>query len=573
MKTRTSILLLSLVTLFSSNLQSQNFTIVNTGEIYNDSLALGSAWGDFDNDGYPDLFATNRQLYHNNGDGTFTKITTGDVIENGDGIAGTFGDYDNDGFLDLYTASPAGVGGKLYHNNGDGSFSQILEEPFLSDTSDYQGCSWVDIENDGDLDLYVVAGGNVGYADNYLYINNGDGSFMRDSTNLITQDSSGTVNCVWADINNDGFQDLHIANTGPSIEESTNRLYLNNTDGTFTLLSDGAIAEENNLSVGNSWGDYNNDGFQDLFVANIDTNKLYQNNGDNTFTSVNAGELTSEDFFSIGSSWEDYDNDGDLDLLIANAFSSNSLFLNNADGTFTRQNDEVFANHGAFGCSAADWDKDGDMDILFTRTDNNNHIPYLNNGNSNNWINIHCVGVISNTTAIGAKVWVKATINGVEVWQVRDISGQTGVLGQSNHNAHFGLGPDGTIDSIKVEWPSGLVQGISEIPENMHIEIIEDINLNIGASPYNSVVTEFKVFPNPVDVAATIQFDLARPATVNLSLLNASGRTINIIDKANHFEGENITTFNTSHLPVGIYFCQLQIDNTYTLTKKMIIQR
>ena len=117
---------------------AQIFTALTDSEIHKDSLGLGSTWGDFDNDGDQDLFISGALLYLNNGDGTFTKVTEGDITDNGFGIGGTTGDYDNDGFLDIYTASPAGEFGKLYRNNGDGTFDQALIEPFISDSSDYQ---------------------------------------------------------------------------------------------------------------------------------------------------------------------------------------------------------------------------------------------------------------------------------------------------------------------------------------------------------------------------------------------------------------------------------------------------
>lgn len=560
--------------LFTWNLEAQIFTAITEGEIYNDSLALGSAWGDFDNDGYPDLFASRNQLYFNNGDGTFTKITNGDVVENGSGIGGTVGDYDNDGYLDIYTASIQNLGGKLFHNNGNGTFDQVLEEPFLSDTSDFQASSWVDIENDGDLDLFVTAGGNVGFKDNYLYINNSDGTFSRDTTNLITQDSSSSVNCSWSDFNNDGYVDLFIANGAPGVDSLVNLLYVNNGDGSFTQLMDEAISKDHFFSLGSSWGDYNNDGFMDLFVTNNENkNKLYKNNGDNTFTHINDEELADEELLSTGSSWGDFDNDGDLDLLVTNFSSSNSLYENKGNDIFTKVTGETLSEHGAIGCSSADWDKDGDLDVLFTRTNNGNHAPYLNNGNSNNWINIHCTGVLSNTSAIGTKVWVKATINGNPVWQVREISGQTGVLGQNSLNAHFGLGPDGIIDSIKIHWPSGIVQSVSDVTVNSHIEIIEDINTGVQGFIIDSIIDEFVVYPSPVDDIATVQFELKKPANIDLSIVDLSGSTILNLKNERYFEGLNTVSLQSKSLPNGIYNCRLIVDKNFILNRRVVIQK
>lgn len=195
----------------------------------------------------------------------------------------------------------------------------------------------------------------------------------------------------------------------------------------------------------------------------------------------------------------------------------------------------------------------------------------MNNGNSNNWLNIHCTGVISNTSAIGAKVWVRAMINGIETWQVREISGQTGVLGQSSLHAHFGFGAGGTPDSLRIEWPSGIVQGFSNVPVNMHLDIVEDISLNAN---HSAVVTlpELKIFPNPVTAEATVEFELNQSAEVDLQILNASGRMIQSFGSANYPAGKNTIQINMENIPAGIYFCRLQIDQRLSFMKRIVVQ-
>ncbi len=563
--------LLLLCSLAFSNLSAQIFTTVTSGEIYNDSTALGGAWGDFNRDGHLDFFASLGQLYLNNTDGTFTKTISGDIVDNGVGIGATAGDYDNDGDIDIYTASPAS-GAKLFRNNGDGSFEQVLEEPFVSDSSDYQASSWVDIEQDGDLDLFVTSGGNMGFSDNILYINN-DGNFTRDNSRVITQDSSGSVNCSWADFNNDGHVDLFIANAAPGRDSIANHLYLNNGDGSFTRLLEGPVVEDQSPCLGSSWGDYNNDGFQDLFVSSTEANQLYRNNGDNTFTYIDAGELVTEVELSSGSTWGDFDNDGDLDLLVASISSSNFLYENNGDGTFSKVLGEAFSGHSAFGCTTADWDKDGDLDILFTRTLEGNHQPYLNNGNANNWINIHCTGVLSNTSAIGAQVWLKATINGNEVWQLREISGQTGVLGQSSPNAHFGLGAGGIVDSLIIRWPSGVVQRLGDIAVNTHLEVTEAFTSSTEETFSAANINNFSIYPNPTDVTTTIQFELDRSAHISLQLIDGAGKTLLNLTEEHYPTGAHKLVLSTVDLPNGIYHCQLVIDHQLRLHRKVIVQR
>ena len=180
-------MLISAVMFFSSAITyGQTFTRITEGDIVNDGGSYGSAWADYDNDGDLDLFATGGKLYENNGDGTFSKILLGPIISDGGGIAGTWGDYDNDGDIDLLVASF--WMNFLYSNNGDGSFTKISTGPLVTDSSDFQGASWGDYDNDGDLDIFVSSGGNVGNVDNFLYSNNGDGTFTKITTGAVVND-------------------------------------------------------------------------------------------------------------------------------------------------------------------------------------------------------------------------------------------------------------------------------------------------------------------------------------------------------------------------------------------------
>ncbi|MBN1559814.1 VCBS repeat-containing protein, partial [candidate division KSB1 bacterium] len=212
----------------------------------------------------------------------------------------------------------------------------------------------------------------------------------------------------------------------------------------------------------------------DLFVANLgDKNFLYANNGDGTFTKISDGALVNDESDSPCGSWGDYDNDGDLDLFVVNLGINNFLYANNGDGTFTKITEAiiVYDEECSNGCSWADYDNDGDLDLFVSNSGNN--FLYKNNGNSNNWINIQCVGTTSNTSAIGARVKVKANINGNPVWQLQEISGQTGFGSQNSLNVEFGLGDATMIDSIRIEWPSGLAQDWLNIAANQFLTAIE----------------------------------------------------------------------------------------------------
>jgi CSLREA domain-containing protein len=458
------------------NLLGQAFTKITDGDIVNDiSVSNGSSWGDYNNDGDLDLFVANENyennlLYANNGDGTFTKITTGAMVNDGGlSIGSAWGDYDNDGDLDLFVANHGD--NFLYSNNGDGTFTKVTTGVIVNDGEGSECGSWGDYDNDGDLDLFVANDG-----DNFLYANIGDSSFIRITDGQIVNDGGSSRTSSWGDYDNDGDLDLFVANGS----NQNNFLYVNNGDGTFTKITDGEIVNDGGASLSSSWGDYDNDGDLDLFVANEDNenNFLYANNGDGTFTKITTGVMVNDGGLSKGSSWGDYDNDGDLDLFVAND-GDNFLYSNNGDGSFTKITTGVIVNDGggSEGGSWGDYDNDGDLDLFVTNFFNETNFLYRNDGNSNGWLNLICLGRVSNHYAIGAKVRVKATINSNPVWQMHEIPGNTGRCSQNSLNVEFGLGDASIIDSLVVEWPSGIVQALENVTVNQFLIVEEDTSL------------------------------------------------------------------------------------------------
>lgn len=481
-KSSLKLLLLFLILATSRQLVfGQTFTRITEGDIVNDNISsMASSWCDYNNDGYLDIFVTNTGgenncLYENNGDGTFAKITRGSVTNDGGrSRSSSWGDYDNDGDMDLIVCNFefAGANNFLYKNNGDGTFTRLMTGSIPNDGGASEACSWGDYDSDGYLDLFVANGGS----DNFLYQNNGDGTFTKITTVMIVS-TSGTGGS-WADYDNDGDLDLLVTSNG-----AQNRLYQNHGDGTFAKISSGNIVNDVGHSHGASWGDYDNDGDLDLFVTNWqgENNYLYQNNGDGSFTKITSGDIPNDGGDSYGSSWGDYDNDGDLDLFVANAGSGNSfLYQNNGDGTFTKILDGIVVTESgnSLGCSSGDYDRDGDLDLFVANLSAEDNFLYRNDGNTNHWVNVLCVGTVSNRSAIGAKVRVRATIKGNSVSQMREVSGQTGFYGQNSLNAEFGLGDATVIDSIRIEWPSGIVQILTDVAVDQFLTITEQTGEN-----------------------------------------------------------------------------------------------
>jgi len=410
------------VELYNENKQTDTtFTKITIGDIVNDGgTSRGCAWADYDNDNDLDLFVANDYdqnnfLYSNNGDGTFIKISSGSVVNDGAMSSSiSWGDYDNDADLDLFVANYVDQKNFLYQNDGTGQFKKVTNGNIVNDISFSMGSSWADYDNDGYLDLFVTNGGSSVLQNNFLFHNNGDSSFIKITTGIIVNDASYSEGCCWGDYDNDGDLDLFVANNN----DQDNNLFSNNGDGTFTKITTGIVVNDKGNSMGGSWGDFDNDGDLDLFVTNwLDQNNfLYANNGDGTFTKILSSPVVSDAGHSWGSAWGDFDNDGDLDLFVANAGNQkNFLYSNKGDGTFEKISTGIVVEESVTSTSVSwgDYNNDGFLDLFVSSEDNQKNCLYANNGNGNNWINIKCVGTISNHSAIGAKVRVKAIINGI----------------------------------------------------------------------------------------------------------------------------------------------------------------
>ncbi len=460
------------------------FTKITTAPMCTDrGYFFGCAWGDYDNDGYSDLFVadglwfrtTTNHLYHNNGDGTFARMTTSDVGsvvgDRGGWRGGAWGDYDNDGFLDLYVTQNNGLR-YLYHNNGDGRFTRVTTNgPIVTEAGYGQGVSWGDYDSDGFLDLFVATALNSSTA-NSLYHNKGDGTFTKVTTGPIAADrptGDATFGGAWADFDNDGDLDLVAGGgTGPKF------VYRNNGAGQFSKITSGALPQDSAYTLFFSWGDYDNDGLLDLFSGEWNLQcRLFHNEGGGQFTKMLFPPGSYE---TRGGVWGDYDNDGYLDLFIpigGNSPGRSLLYHNDGDGTFTQiTTGSLVSDYGHTSCAAwCDYDIDGFLDLFVNYDFDEPNALYHNNGNDNGWLLFKLMGTRSNRAAIGAKVRVKATIGGKTFWQMREISGGDGV--QNDLRPHFGLGNATVAELVRVEWPSGIVEEFANVPARQILTIVE----------------------------------------------------------------------------------------------------
>ena len=497
-----------------------------------ETLGSGAAFFDYDADGDSDLYFVNGAplpgyvsqeiptncLYQNNGDGTFTDVTEkAGVGDTGYGHGCAVGDYNNDGQLDLYVTNYST--NRLYRNNGDGTFTEVAESAGVTEPRWSTSCAFADYDRDGNLDLYVVnyivfdidenpwcglrEKGIRAYCepDNFiaqsdtLYRNNGDGTFTDVTKTAGIYNTTGKgLGVVWGDYNNDGAADIYVAN-----DSTENLFYRNNRDGTFeevgfmvgVALSEDGAAEN---GMGTTFGDWNNDGWFDLTVTNYaqQTNTLYHNDADGFFTDATATTKTAQltyPYLGWATAFIDYDNDGYQDLFVANGHlhenlaelgqegtygQRNLLFRNNSNGTFTEISETLGPGMKltdvSRGATFADYDLDGDIDIVVT---NSNTAPRLlrnDGGNRKNWLQIRLTATNGSTDAIGARV--KITTG--KLTQTREVRSGDGYLSQQDLTLHFGIGDSEQVDSIEVQWQTGAKQLIGSVPANQVLSLEEN---------------------------------------------------------------------------------------------------
>ncbi len=552
-----------------------------TNPVVTDTMeSTGVCWVDFDNDGFLDLFVSNgnvvsqnNSLYLNNKSGGFVKITTGNVVnDGGTSIGGTWGDYNNDGNLDLFVTNRNNFGNFLYIGNGDTTFTKVTTGSIVTDMPNSNSSGWTDVNRDGLVDLFMI---NFTQND-LLYLNNGLPNFTFtkiDTAAFLNDGGNFSIDGQWADYNNDRFPDFFVGNAGTQ----NDFVYKNNGNLTFTKTT----LNDARATLGASWGDFNNDGYLDLFTSGYlnQKSRLYLNSGPPNYDllSIDTGIVSNDPANSVGSCWGDFDNDGDLDLFVANDGTlSGFLYLNSGfpNYAFTKVTTGTIAGSiaNSFGCAAGDIDNDGQLDIYVANRLNQKNFLFHNDGNNNKWITISCTGITSNKAAIGTKVRVKAIINGNAIWQMQEITPQSGYNSQ-NLWLHFGLGSAVVIDSIKIEWINGLTHHFTNVQPNDHITISESGNI-IGISQNNNEIPEdFSLqqnYPNPFNPVTIIKFNIQRKSRVSITIYDLTGKLIETIAESEMSAGSYEAVWDGSRFASGVYFYSIQAGS-YSLTKKMIL--
>lgn len=567
---------------------SQNFTKITASPIGTDTPIngyAGASWIDYNGDGDVDLFINSDFLYKNNGDGSFTRILNSGItgFTNGLNNGNSWADIDNDGDLDLALVNQSANSNGVYINNGDETFSLITDGDIGTNLNAWSA-AWADYDNDGFVDLMATHPcGFIGACHtNWLFNNNGDGTFTEITSSDVTTNNAAYTVGNWADFDDDGDMDLFIG-SGEVSFNSQDHIYINQLaeTGTPDLVLNQLGTLFGDSRDGQNWNliDYDNDGDLDAFVTNYKTdvpNNFYRNNGDGTFTKLTDSDLgvhmVSEVGTWLGNTWGDFNNDGWLDVFITADFGSpfgNHLYLNNGDGTFVHHFPSFANLIGSRSTSNADYDNDGDLDLFINGTNSNQRGLYRNELNNGNWINISLEGTASNRSAIGAKVRIKATINGHSHWQRRDISSQNAFCGQNDLRVHFGLGDASIIDSILIEWPLGLKEVYTNITSNQFLNYTE------GAITTTSALIKeafsLNVFPNPANSEVNISYSIKDSnQIIRFRLFDASMQFVKEIDNGVQFKGTHHLTLDTSDWPTGSYLLVCE-NGGIEITKKLII--
>ena len=498
-----------------------------------ETIGGGVAWIDYDRDGWPDLYLVNggkwdellagtrsvyNALYRNNGDGTFTDVTAGSGLTSPHwGMGAAVGDVDNDGWPDLYLCNFGP--NSLYRNNGDGTFSDITAASGVGNPRWSSSAAFSDYDGDGWIDLYVAnyvafdphspRPPECGYrgitvhcgpmemaaAPDTLYRNRGDGTFAEVTGEAgVAPPPAYGLGAVWGDYDNDGDPDLYVAN-----DSMANFLFQNRESGRFIEVAAlGGVAYNQDgreqAGMGVTFGDYDRDGFLDLYVTNFsdDYHTLYRNRRGRLFRDVTyAAEVAfpSWQFLGWGAHFADLDNDGWLDLFVSNGhiypqvdgyetgtrFAQRKLvFQNQGNGKFRETagewGEDLSRTWSSRGAAFADFDNDGDLDVAVNNLDARPSL-FRNEGaaNTGHWLNLALEGGPSNRSAIGARVILQT-----ESWsQLQEVQGGSSYQATNDFRLHFGLRKLTEAKQLIVRWRSGTVQKFEGVAADRHYRLKE----------------------------------------------------------------------------------------------------
>jgi len=552
----------------------QPFTDISGGVLIGGGADFGIAWGDFNNDTYDDIYISNLDgeniLYEYIGGDSFTSSAMPPLNDALTGISSYWGDSNNDGLLDVYVLNE-GDHNKLFMNMGGGVFNDVTGG-ILGNSGNARCGAWVDYDSDGHLDIYITNNGQ----DDILMHNNGIGGYDNEIPVGLPGASEG---CAWGDYDNDGDQDLFLANTA-----GYETLFRNDGDDVFTWLDQGSYSGGIG-DQGVACADYDNDGDLDIYIAKwSNESMLLRNDGDMQFTNM-ANDLPLTNLRRGQCPvWADYDNDGWIDLYVTNyGGDRNRLLHNRGDGTFIDvTNGPLESRYSSLGTAWCDYDHDGDLDLYVVNYDGDNRLLRNNLDNGYHWLHVNLTGTLSNSCAIGARIYLYYLGDQI---QMREVNGGNGYFSQNSMTAEFGLGAATEVDSLKIVWPFRLPGGqyhtqiVTDVPIDTRMTIVENDDEFVSVDNDDDIPKQYclnSCYPNPFNPMTNIGFDIPVPSVVSLRIYDISGKLVReLVSQASISAGRHVEVWDGldsvgRQVSTGVYFYQLQAGQ-FKDTKRMTL--
>jgi predicted outer membrane repeat protein len=542
-------------------------------------IAVSCAWGDYDADGDPDLHYSmaDNHIFRNDGDGVFSDVTEPNMPPYGaDAYVAAWGDFDNDGDLDLVRPHRVGGADELWENQGGDVFVPVSGSGLTGATGVGWSVSVIDYDRDGWLDILSV---NVDHPNSspgntLLYRNTGGLSFVEQVQAPL--DVGGAINydAAWCDYDNDRDLDLYLAFT----EDTPDRMLVNNGGGEFTEVVLENVTQRSTNGVG--WVDFDNDGWFDLFLVDYETGAtLFRNLAGQEFVDVTPAAWTdyfAEGHFCMAGSWGDLDNDGYQDVFFSGQASRNALFRNHGDGTFGEWTPATLVAPSMAWCSQwVDYDLDGDLDLSVPTTGVDGVLLYTNElPEVGNWLRVRLETDRAGEQEFGSRVSILTTA-GI---QVREYCANGGGRSQASAVAEFGLGGLTQVAEIRVDWHGGPTEYFEAVEANQEILLIGGGAVTSLDPTIPATFAMRPCYPNPFNPMTTISFEIPSACAVDLAVFDVRGRLVKRILDGETLPagGHEVNWAGEDHrgrrVASGSYFFALRAGDDYEVRRGTLVK-